>query len=477
MYLDNENIKKKEKEVSLIELFWEVLTRWRLVIVLTMFCTVLVGGYKLVSNMQNYKKVQNSTDMSVKELNEFLTDNEKNTVMEAREKQIAIKKKQEYLNESELMRIDAYNKNVEVMQYYIKGDRAEDLVVSYLSYFKNGGPLKELNKKLHWQKSNKYLLELFSAEQGEQNKKDNGLTDEANIFTVYVTGKNRNSCENNADAIKQVALNYRKVLERKIGPHELILLNSNTKVIKDDSLIDKQDDLKGSIITLKTELNTLKSNMTEQQLKLLELENSDAEIQQNRKENENKVFISKKFVFMGFLLGFLLSVLWISIRYIFNGNIKTRAEVQNLFGLNLYGEIKKLDAQKKHFMIIDHKISAWKEKATLSNYEIFEFICSKLRADLEQNNISELLLTTSLNLNKKEQTIIKQLVSEISASNIRVSMCGDITNNIEAFNQLIEIGNVLFIEKFRETKYTTIEKELEICNNYSINVLGSIMFH
>lgn len=477
MYMDNENVKKKEKEVSLLELFWEILTKWRLLIVLTLFCTILVGGYKFVSDMQNYKKTQNSSDMSRQELNKFLTDNEKNTVLEAKEKQIAINKKQEYLNKSELMKIDAYNKNVEVIQYYVRGDKTKDLIECYLAYLQNGGPIEEIRNKLNWKQDDKYLLELFAADKGEQNKKDKQLSEETNVFTVYVTGKDKSSCENNADAIKKAVLDYREILERKIGTHELVLLNSNTKVIKDDNLIDKQDDLKGSIITLKTEVNTLKSNMTEQQLKLLQLIDSDTAIQQNEKQNINKITINKKFLFLGCVLGVLLSVLWISVRYILNGTIKTNSEVQNLFGLHLFGEIKKIDEQRKYFKSIDYWINFYKEKTILNNYEKVEFISSKLKAALKQANINELLIITSLSLNKDEQTTIKQIVSEISADNMRIIMGGDITNNIDMFNKLIKTGNALLIEKFRITKYSTIEKELEICNDYNINLLGSVMFH
>lgn len=109
----------EEREISLRELIWKILYGWRAVIVSALVFAVLLGGYSYVKSSQSIKNAKNQKNVSIVELEEGLSTQEKEAVEQAEAIQQQIIEKEEYQKESILMNVDAYHQDSKTLQYYV----------------------------------------------------------------------------------------------------------------------------------------------------------------------------------------------------------------------------------------------------------------------------------------------------------------------------------------------------------------------
>lgn len=73
------------------------------------------------------------------------------------------------------------------------------------------------------------------------------------------------------------------------------------------------------------------------------------------------------------------------------------------------------------------------------------------------------------------QNILKKLKQAAQQSGIRLIIGQSISIDAEAFSKMSDIGSAIIIEETNVSIYQEIVRELQICKEQGVNVLGSII--
>lgn len=478
---------KKNDDIDLIDLWWKVVYGWRFVIICTVIFAIFLPGVKYVKDSRS--NVNTDSALSAEELRQNLTDKEQIQLEKAEKENAAIEKQlalsREYQEESILMNIDPYAESQVIMQYYVnthriinytqdmEQDYTEELIAAYCTYATNDYIIEENAKALGLQ-DRKYLEELVNVHMGTSSD----VNIQSNIFSITVAGRNMDEAKAVAEIIQKSVESYHDELNSKIGNHDLTLIGNFESIVQDNDLAIKQAQLETTIATLRTQQTTLKTELSEEQLNILETvemeQESPADDTGKEPENNVKVGISKKYIVLGGFVGIFLSCLWIAFRYIVGARVKNTRELQEGYGLRLLGNLDMQNKKRKPLAFVDAwlKKCRYREKWTLE--EQLELATTNLIVTCKKFQMEKVFFTTSLHLNEEEKQPILQIMKSMQEQGIEAVFGENIIRNTKAFVQMSEIGQVVLVEKIENTEYKALEKELTLCKEQKAEVIGVI---
>lgn len=481
--------KSEERQINIGDLFWKLIYSWRFIIGWAIVLAVCLGGLKYVKDVRATKAMSQEEVISLEEKEEELSEEEKKALEDARILQACIEEKQAYQSNSILMGINPYAKPVVTLQYYVdtnyivnytqdmEQDYAIELVSAYTSYVENKGLLNNVSDTLQWKMEDIYLGELISA--GGRISIDGDVSDtmngSGNTFVVYLTGENEKQLEELAGAVKKAIEDYKPILEEKIGTHELVLVSGLASTVVDSTLVNMQTVLSDSITTLQTRLDTMIATFSTDQKQIFEGE-SDAE---GAVETNEKVVVgasvSVKYIVLGAFAGAFLACVWIALRYILGNKLKNTAEMEELYGLRIFGELEQKEGKKKRFLaVIDRGIDKLCKKEVWTLEEQKKLILTNLTVSCKKEGITKLFVTTSLHLTEMEKQLLESVTKELKNVGIEVVFGENILRNAKSFEQMSEVGTVILVEKVGHTSYSNLEKELTLCTQQKAVVFGVI---
>lgn len=472
----------QERIICVSDLVSEIIRRFWLVIVAAIIFAALFGGYKYIKDSE--VAAQSSKTSELKNMEKKLSDTELEEVNNILRVQDNLAQQQEYVENSVLMQINAYAESNITLQYYFEVQNGEDnfnLMNMYQSYVNNGSLAADLKMKginLDVQ----YIGELISCTSdydAANSSADIILPEDICSFDVKVIHANEEECRALAGAIKECMEEYHQKLEETVDEHQLALMDESYAEVVDKSLWTYKLDRVNSIVSMQERLETLQQDISDAQKAVIaeytmrnEQENkSDDKVEEQ--ENIAKVSISKKYVVVGGLGGIILACLYIIICYIMRGTINNSEDLQYLYNLRILGNIRKTDK-------INIFQSVWntllgKKTVLLSSEESKKLLLSNLRITCEKNNIKKFLISSS-NCLQGDQEWLKSLIQELRKAGIEAEYDGNLPHSLSALEKLVQYDTVVFIEEIRVSRYEDIEKEIKLCMEQNIDILGIITF-
>lgn len=450
-------------EVTLKELITDLLKKsWIIFISILLFSSFLVG-YKYISDNKKYK----STPKNKEDIISSMTKEEIDAVYLVSKITANLSEKQNYLENSILMKINPYKKELNTLQYYINTgyvidytaqtpkDYTLDLISAYVKYIQSGHVLNSLDTTTE-SAEKIYIMDLITVQQYE------------NSLAISITGENAENIKKVTEIIENSLNSYQNFLESKIGNHELILVDKLSSVVVDENLLSLQNRLTTEISELKTEYKTLTASFTSAQNQLL----FGTEIDSN---TIPKPTFDKKYLLIGIVTGLFLSIAYIILSYIFSGTLKTWKEVQNIYDLKVIGELRRAPVKKSpiHFgknciyNIFFRKKYPVKEQQAIIIMQLF-LICKK-------RNVKKLFIATTLQSKKMDMDLISLLINELQSYGITAVFGENILQNSRSFQNLTQNDNILVIEQINVSKHSALKQELLIFREQEANVLGAIL--
>ena len=461
---------KMEREVNLLDLFWSLLLSWRQIICFGIIFAVLLGGLQYVRDISAYQAVQN---VSMEEEKEELSDDELQQVLNAKNLISRIKDYEEYLDSSALMQVNLYQKPVVELQYYVdsdytfnytqesENDYSSDLIAMYTGYIMSGEMSNKVIDAAKLSVNQADFSEFWSVSQ-------NG-----NSILIKVTCPEEKKMQVVAETIK-TQLSKKEAEFQEIGAHKLKLMVESENVIVDSALIDKRNSVSGSIASFGTQLNSLKANMSDQQLALLESEQEDGE-EDNAKALANPGF-SAKYMIFGSIVGIFLICIWLVCKVIFTVRLQNPEEIRTLYNARLLGEVEIQSGKKRFLSVIDDKLLTIKNrrKKKLTAKQQISMVTANIALSCKQQGIDCIFMTGS-EFEKADATVLAMLKQELSAQGIQVKEGGNIFYDVGSLKQGTEIGNILFVEQKGQSIYDEISNELNLANEQKNNIVGFVV--
>ncbi len=460
----------KNDEMNLIELFWKILLSWRQILCFGIIFALILSGIKYLSDNRKYREAKNvnlEKDIELSETEMQQINNVK--ILMAR-----IDEYKNYLSSSPLMQMNLYEKPITELQYYVdsdytfnfteenKNDYSNDLITMYCNYIQSGELSSIVIEEGKLSVNQASLNELWSVTQSQ------------NSILIRVTYPDEKKISSITKIIKK-QLQKKETEFQEIGAHKLKLLMESQKVIVDNTLIDRKNQISGNIATFAAQLNNLKANMNEQQLAYLEEE---------QKSNANtadlqilKPGLNLKYVIMGAFLGIIILCIWIACKMMFASKLQNSEEIRTIYKARLFGEVYIPPKKRAFLSVIDDKLLSLKnrKKKYLTPKQQISVAAANIALSCKQQGIENIYMTGSEYENADTETlnILKQ---ELSNQNVKVKDGESIYYNVESLKEGTEIGNLLFIEQKGQSIYEEIANELTLANEQNSNVLGFIVF-
>lgn len=491
---NNKKLNKFDIDIEIKDLLWEFLRRWRMIVVLALVCGIGLTAYQ-------YRADMNKTDVvTVKKTQEELESSMGTQDLDEVTAAVALRRqadeKSAYMEHSQLMKINPYEENAVFLQYYVSAETdniALDVNDAYIAYADQGSLAKDVADSGTYEMEQVYLAELISIVREKDSAYINtksvsdrmaltieGSTEE-HVFTVKVVGVSKEAAETLAADVERALQAYSSIAEANIGTHQLHLMNKNTVVITDQSLAELQNWNATSIKTISNNLDSMKNEMTGDQISLYTYRTTVLAETQNTAApaptTEKTVSISFKHTIIGIVVGIVLACGLIFVLYLFAPALRSSEEVKTLYQVKVLGLINDEQFRKKKmFGFVDtiiYKLQNCRKK--ILNYEQeLQMICANIALDCGKNGKKEVFLTSST-MEVLPEEIVRDIVKKCEEKEITVTVGDAVSYDAEALEQLARVGQVVFIEKKRVSLYDELYNEVLLCKEHSIDVIGMII--
>lgn len=468
-----ETQERVEREISLVDLMWNILLSWRRLICLGIIFAVLVGVMRYFLDVRAYNASKN---IDYEEMEDSLEKEELEKLSNAITLQGRINNFEDYLKSSAIMQIDPYAKPVLELQYYIQSDYiinftrdnerdyTSEIVSMYCNYLNSGELAEAVINELSLPITKEDFGELVSAAMRS--------TDSSSIYLSISYAE-----EGKLDKISDVVQN---LMEKKssefqeIGIHKLQLVDESQSVKVDANLAERKNTVSNNIMTLKTQLGTLKATMSEEQKQLFDIK--AYELWGTELEELEEPVFRIKYMILGAAFGIFLVCAWVACKLIFASKLQFAKEIRNIYGVRLFGEAESLEPKKKFLSGIDRWILNLRnrgKKAQTVTQQI-KSISMNIALSCRQQGVDSIYITGS-EYNKADKVFLDNLKKELSTQKIRTKDGGSVLNEPESLQAGVETGHIVLVEQKQISTYKNIYMELELLREYQSDILGVIV--
>ena len=204
-------------------------------------------------------------------------------------------------------------------------------------------------------------------------------------------------------------------------------------------------------------------------------EGSEQDIIKKEEEDNITIGISPKMVVIGAVaFAFIYCMIW-ALKYIFDGNIKISDDLHQLINADLIGNIITV---KEPSFIIDKLIYRLKHHAVgkvLPVEDSLELIASVISVNAKNGEINEVAFA-GCELKKKAYEYCEKLAAILKDSHgLDSKIIGDIVYNKDDVETLADEKGIVLIETAGASAYSDIQREMQLINQLSINVIGGVI--
>lgn len=495
----NMNSSKEVKSICLSDLFWNLVSHWRSILIFALVLCLSLCGYKVLKNIEKNKEIDKAINKQVevrpedgvKEhvYYEMLTDTEANAVDSAVELAELIKKSDEYVKTSSYFKLDPYNEKIRILKYVIKASKnnAKMLRDAYIDYVNSGVLASDIGSGNNEAEILEVNELIFSEAIRGQNKVGYSSSNEyestsenvdSEMFSIYIVG---NKQEDIADRTKNAIERYTEKIEELLGKHEIQFVSEDDSVIVDSILASKQREMVLNCTNYRTSLNNLLDSFTEEQvLAYKELTDEINQVETgNDYSNEEKVSLTssvKKYATLGIVGGIMLGVIFWILIYIFSLTAKTPDDITDTLGFYLMADFVPYRTKGKCF---GYKLDAWLNRQRYRNrtdeQAERELLVSNIKVTCQKHELKSVYLTSSIQLNASENEKIENLIRKLKENGIEAALGLPVARSAESFEKMIEYGNVIFIEKIGVSRMDNMEKMGAMAEKQDVKVLGIVV--
>lgn len=482
-----------EREINLWDMFWAVCLKWRSILACAVAFTILAGGFSYYKNLKNVS-VQQQGQKS-EEVAEQLSSNEKN-LADVYLKYAEVYNNQEIYNKKALlMKLDANNFYKGEVSYYIdnhyeveyplmaKNNNIVAMVNSYKSALNKEEFVKKLKDVLNTEDADIYGMELIDCENtyGGTASIENDV--DSGIFTISVYADSEELCNELKEIVKEELQLHRDDVVKQMGNHELTMIQDSCRVAADVELLEYQEDNADKLQIASTHMSNIENKFSDVQKTYVSLTEKEAAYDTSEKEDSQKVDssprISKKMLVLGFLAGAIIAFAMWALFYLLNGKIRLEDDFEEVYKAKLLGNIPVKNSRKrKWFGFVDRIIIGLRHfnQRYFEQEKAYEMVAANIRIALKNIEKKTILISGAV-CGEDEKKVVKELAGRLKQDNIKLEYTNQILYNAEALEKMVEIGQVIFVEKAEQSLYQEVQREIEICNQQRVNLLGCIVVY
>ncbi len=495
-----EKYQQEERKLCFMDCIWNMFFKWRVLILAVVFFAVLFGVLKYAKDYKEQEETENnkiagSTVDDIQAQLHKLTDIDRAKAETAMHFVKSLCDKKKYAKDSAVMKLDSYDVNRVVLCYNVKSEKnTSDLVQAYSNAYLKPEALSLLADESNGTMKNSDIADMITAKYGEAtfetynaNEYTISVNDENAFLYITVRGSNEEQAQKLAGRIKHILQEYFAEAEKMYGTHSLMLMSESCLSGRDYEITKVQDEVFKTIYEMSRDIADSTGKMSKEAAQVIDnytvaldkemSEESDSKVEVTEKSERIKISVSKKWGFFGAVFGVLFIGSIEVLKWLVGGKLNSSEELQQNFDIHIYGTIEE---RKRHKVlgVIDELIYKLKNrnKKILNEKQNFRMILSGICLDAKRRGISSIYMTGTEIESISEKTIINELKRELVAEEVDLIIGQSILYDSKALLKMAQTGCVILAEETGYSKYQEIIREIEMCQNQSVSILGCIVF-
>ncbi|MBQ8246552.1 MAG: hypothetical protein IJZ42_05425 [Lachnospiraceae bacterium] len=479
-----------EREINIWDMFWAICLKWRSILISAVIFMILFGGYSYYESLQNVNTVERNQTVSGvgKELNL-----EERNAVEACFEYVDLYNEQKLYNENAvIMNLDANNFYLGELSYYVNNyyeveyptiDKSNNVAAIIKGY------KTLLNSEVFAEKVNavcgaeNYAMELIDSENLYGEETSNITDADRGYFTISVYARSKDECDALKELVKEEITAGTAGVSTAIGKHEIKMFQDMTREASSYKLLEYQKNATDKLQSSSVQMTNFASKFTDQQKNYFKLLQEDVSGTNKMKSEEQtkatSPSISKKKLVFGFVIGaFLAFIMW-ALLYMTNNRLRLEEDFEKVYEKKLLGNIPVENSRKKKlFGFIDRIFIGLRHlnQRYFEQEKAYEMVAANIRISLKKAENKTLLVSGAI-CGHDEKKVVEELVKRLKHDGIRLEYTSPFLYNAEALEKLVEIGQVIFIEKAEKSLCQEVYREIEICEQQNINLIGCIVIY
>lgn len=439
-------------EFDLKALCFYVLRRWKPIVILGLVLALLLGGRMAYSEYRTSLALdmEDSYWVEYQQYQEQMAYYEGSIALT----QSKLDTLQEYIDHSELMKIDYRNVYRAKAVYYIdtgyqilpentyqSTDKTGTITWYYRRYITNYSVYEEISAELGI--DTKYLTELIEVSQPS----DSAVYIAVRCGTEYDAVHIMNTLQEKMEEAKAV-------LERTVEVHTLTLMEDTCGVYIDESLKDLQKDSAEEMLSLKNQLISYNEAVFE-----LKEESDPGEL--------NIVGAFVKWFVAGGVIGAIVVVVYLLLKAFVSNRVFAASQLSSTYHTTVFGEVI---YSKKKLPFTIRTINSLEGCLTENSEENLQFLAENLKNQC--GNAANILVCCDADANVAS-VLAKRINKHLSG--IRLLPTGNVLKEAGALRALSECDAVVLVAQRDKSRNAAIRKMLKQIHSYKKEVIGFIV--
>lgn len=433
--MENEKKYYGEKEITIKEIIFFVLRKWRIILVGTLVCFLLAIGFYAVKGTP--KDASQARD-------EISTESEAKQIKEMKLLETSIDEQEQEMENSNLFQASVNKTEAISFQYYVKlqGEN-EDVRIAYQTYVAEG-----LKKEI----ANTLDAEVLAYAKGEKN---------SFIIKIICIDKEETDI---VQAVEALLNTYKTTVSSSICEHELVLVNTLYQKGSSEELLQWKTNMKNELQSLQQRYNEIKT-----------LAASESNSMKRDVKTGMYAKVAARNIIFFTILGFLcLNVLCV-IAYFFDSRLSSYKEIRQCYGLNYLGEVQ-VSVKKKLFKWVDKGIWSleYPEQRSLSAAQRLELVCKNIELKCRMIGSSNVCICDCRVI--KHDAAVEKLAVLLKEQGVEPFFGGDIRYQSKTLEKAVNAKKIILMEGIGYDSREKIMEEIQLCREYEIEIMGVITF-
>ena len=470
---------REEQEIDLIDLLFELLMHWRGMVISMLVVAVLAAGYSFLSSKmsadharqqqemlsQQIEQIQQEGTSSAESVDEDMKETEKLEVQKLLIYEELYAKKQEYYDNSYLLKCDANSMYEVTLTYTVNATNrttACDIQQIYGRTIGTSALLQQLSDASGVPFTSIEEMVDVSADDPDRGSK---------IFSVTLTAPNQEM----ADALTKVTQQYIKNLQKQLRgdgyEHTLDEVCDSQGPVVLDWLVDQQESVQNSILTYESTIASLRDSLSSKS-KIWDYYITQGGVS----EPIPKVKISLKITLIGAILGIFLYAAVICVQYLMNSTLKRSDDLNQLYRLAALGRVTlPKEGKKLPFQQVDNFILSLRNrnKTLLTETQATELAYTQTALTAKKAGARRVCMVGAC-LKDETLRICEEIKAKLEQDGFQIEILPDVLYSAQSAEKLDDTEAAVFVETVAGTRYEQMDEELAILNRLGIPALGCI---
>ena len=428
--------KDYEREISLRDLFFHILYKWRSILAAALIGAILLGGYTYFGNRSKTSKEASSITV---EDDGSLTGDLRQDSTDASDRiyRQLLQEMTNYCNDSVVMQVDPYAVWKATAVYSVISGDAESLAAriaaTYPSLICESINMEQL-KKIYGDIDPQYIREAVIAE----------YIPETGSFTVKTIGLTEKMAIESLAYFDDMVGKISQADIQRNGAHTVVRISGETTQSFDSDVLARQmDTLKNMTAYYKTVFADDKAS-------------GGTVSGQTKRAGAQKSRIIR-FVIIGFVAGAVFMICLYGVLYLLRGKLRKSGEITDQFGVPVFGQLNHSRARHSG-KGLDGLIEKWEFRKTKTDREVVLDSASALIR--ERGGESGVLLTGTLSAEKIQGTA--NSLKELLGYSVQLAVEGAFLKNSQVVAEAAGLGSTATREVFGvEIKHSMRRKRMK----------------